>query len=74
MCDPDIAPAANDCTVDFLDLDFLRAAFFATPAIGNWNEDADLDGNGVVNFLDLNIMKTYFFAAPGPGASADCPT
>ena len=71
-CDPDIAPAgANDCTVNFVDLNALKEAFFSTPASPTWNPDADLTGiggapDGIVNFLDLTAMKNLFFGTPGP--------
>lgn len=74
QCDPDIA-VPNDCTVNFLDLNSFRQAFFSNPASPNWNPDADLTGAGqsapdsVVNFLDLQIVRDQFFAAPGPSAT-----
>ena len=67
-CDADIAPAVNDCIVNVVDLGALRAAFFSTPGAGNWNPDADFNGDGVVNVIDLGIMRASFFGAPGPSA------
>ena len=66
VCDADIAPLPNDCSINFADLNAMKAAFFSTPVAGTWNPDADLDGNGIVNFLDLNLMKANFFGDPGP--------
>ncbi len=67
-CDPDIAPATNDCVVNVLDLAALRLAFFGSPGTANWNPDADFNGDGVVNVQDLAVLKLFFFSAPGPGA------
>ena len=39
----------------------MRLAFFRTD-----DENADLNGDGVVNFADLQLMKALFFAPPGP--------
>ena len=69
-CDPDIAPVgAEDCFVNFLDLNRMKSVFFTNDA------DADLVGpgggppDGLVNFLDLNVMKLSFFGPPGPSAA-----
>ena len=67
ICDPDFAPAENDCIVNAADLGALRQAFFSTATAPNWNPDAELNGDGVVGTLELGIMKLYFFQAPGPG-------
>lgn len=67
-CDPDIA-IPNNCIVNFLDLNVLKAALFASPGSPNWNPNADFNGDLVVNFLDLLIMKHKFFGPPGPSAS-----
>lgn len=72
-CDPDIAPAANDCSVNFADLAALKQAFLSTPGDANWNQDADFDGNNSVSFSDVAIMKSFFLTAPGPsGLPNDC--
>ncbi len=65
VCDPDIA-VPNDCSVNFLDLNAMKAAFFSSPAAPDWNPDADLNGDDVVNFADLLVTKNAFFGAPGP--------
>ena len=65
ICDPDIA-VPNDCAVNFLDLNAMKAAFFSTPAAPNWNPDADLNGDDSVNFADLQVVKDSFFGTPGP--------
>lgn len=56
-CDPDFD---DDCTINFIDLGFMKSVFFSDDA------DADLNGDGAVNFLDLAIMKALFFGPPGP--------
>jgi len=48
--------------VNFRDLAQMKSVFFRT------NEDADLDGDGIVNFRDLAKLKARFFRAPGPSA------
>ncbi len=68
VCDQDIAPDPNDCTVNFSDLGTLKAAFFSSPGSPGWNADADFNGDDAVSFDDLGIMKSAFFEAPGPGA------
>lgn len=65
-CDPDIAPTANDCLVNFGDVAALKAAFLATPADGNWNPDADFTADKEINFGDLAVMKAFFLSPPGP--------
>ena len=70
-CDADIAPAANDCTVNVTDLGALRAAFFSSPGAANWNPDADFNSDNVVNVVDLGIMRTRFFAVPGPSGEGN---
>ena len=65
-CDPDIAPAPNDCAVNFNDLNAMKNTFFSNPASPTWNPDADLNGDATVNFADLLTMKAYFFGSPGP--------
>ena len=67
-CDQDIAPAVNDCAVNFIDLGALKAAFFSTPGDPNWNPDADFNGDDTVNFVDLGILRAAIFAPPGPSA------
>ncbi len=64
-----MAPAQNDCIVNFLDLNEIKIAFFSQPGSASWNEDADFDGNDRVDFLDLTLMQSLFFTAPGPSAS-----
>ncbi|MBT8144953.1 MAG: hypothetical protein KJO55_09650, partial [Gammaproteobacteria bacterium] len=70
VCDADITGpgGADDCLVNFLDLQAVKAAFFATPIQPNWNPDADLDNSGSINFADLQIVKSQFFGPPGPSA------
>jgi len=34
---------------------------------GEYSEDHDLDGNGVVDERDLSIAQLYLFLPPGPG-------
>ncbi len=67
LCDPDVAPAANDCLVNFLDLNEYKANFFVAGDL-----DTDNNGDGLTNFADLNILKAYFFGPPGPGAAGSC--
>lgn len=72
VCDGDIAgpdgPGADDCMVNFFDLDRMKTVFFSN------DSDADLVGpgnaepDGSVNFIDLARMKAVFFAPPGPSA------
>lgn len=57
-CDPDLN---NDNTIDFLDLGGIKAVFFSSDPV------ADFDDSGSVDFLDLGILKAFFFAQPGPG-------
>ena len=76
-CDADIA-IANDCLVNFLDLNVMKAAFFTSTGMPLWNPDADGNGDGSVNFLDLNLMKGNFFrdySVDNPsGTENDCLT
>ena len=79
VCDADIGGAAgaglDDCLINFLDLGFLKAAFFSAPGDANWNPHADFTGgpdgepDATINFLDLGRMKSAFFQAPGPSAT-----
>ena len=62
-CDADID---NNGTINFADLQILKAAFFSNPAQPNWNPDADFNGDGNINFADLQVMSDSFFGAPGP--------
>ena len=72
-CDPDIAPAANDCAINFGDLAALKQAFLTSPGDADWNPDADFDGDNSVTFGDVAIMKSYFLGVPGPsGLPNDC--
>lgn len=64
LCDADFN---GDCTVNFLDLGYMRSVFFASDAI------ADLNIDGVVNFLDVGLLRLAFFSAPGPSGQASCP-
>jgi glycosylphosphatidylinositol phospholipase D len=66
-CDTDIA-IPNDCITNAVDLGIFKLAFFATPALANWNPDADFNGDDSVNSIDLGILKSFFFQAPGPSA------
>ncbi len=68
-CDPDIAPAVNDCLVNFADLLVMQLAFFSMPGQPGWNPDADLNSDNVVNFADLGLTVPLFFGPPGPSAS-----
>lgn len=70
-CDGDIAPAPNDCFINFIDFAELSAAFFSTPAAGNWNPDADFNGDERVNFADVGIIRGQFFGPPGPSGLLD---
>jgi len=65
ICDPDIA-VPNNCVVNALDLGIFKLAFFSQPASGNWNADADFNGDDVVNVIDLGVLKSLFFQVPGP--------
>ena len=71
LCDADIdgPGGADDCFVNFIDLNAMKAAFFSNPASPGWNPDADLDNSGIVSFVDLQIMKAQFFGPPGPSAA-----
>ena len=67
-CDPDVAPAVNDCVVNFHDLAVVRINFLAP---GNLHTDFNSDG--VTNMQDVAIMKQFFFGPPGPsGLPNDC--
>ena len=66
VCDADIEPAINNCQINFGDLGALKAAFFSLPGDGNWNADADFNGDDQVNFFDLGTMRESFFNVPGP--------
>ncbi|NND61215.1 MAG: hypothetical protein HKN49_13205 [Gammaproteobacteria bacterium] len=63
ICDADIN---NDGSINFIDLNLMKASFFSSPASPNWDPDLDLDGSNSVNFADLNLMKNAFFGQPGP--------
>ena len=63
ICDADVT---NDGTINFNDLNELKAAFFTNTDSPNWDPDLDFDSDGLVNFNDLNVMKANFFGAPGP--------
>lgn len=56
-CDPDLS---NDNIVNFVDLGLLRARFFTSDPVADFNVD------GVVNFVDLGVLRAYFFQPPGP--------
>ncbi len=58
-CDADLN---GDCTINFVDLNLMKAAFFSADPV------ADLDESGSVDFADLAIMKSSFFGPPGPSA------
>ncbi|NNF17106.1 MAG: hypothetical protein HKN70_10185 [Gammaproteobacteria bacterium] len=67
----------NNCVVNFLDLAPFSDAFGATTGDANFNDDVDLDGDGVINFLDFGAPPNNFAAAftnpPGPSANACTP-
>ncbi len=71
LCDADVTgpDAIEDCTVNFLDLQALKDAFFSNPASPTWNPDADFDNSGLINFVDLQLVKDQFFGSPGPSAA-----
>ncbi len=62
-CDPDLN---NDFAVNFADLPILKAAFFATPDVPEWNPEADFNGDDRINFGDLGIFQNFVFGPPGP--------
>lgn len=69
-CDGDIVAGpflSGDCSVNFVDLNALKAAIFSSAGTPAYNPNADLDFNGSVNFADLGSMKGQFFGSPGPG-------
>ncbi len=70
LCDADISGPGGieDCFVNFIDLQAVKDAFFATPVSPSWNPDADLDNNSSINFADLQIVKSQLFGPPGPSA------
>lgn len=70
FCDPDIAPATNDCVVNVLDLAALRQAYFSEVGDSNWNSSADFNSDGTVNVIDFGIMRAAFFSRPGYSSSA----
>ena len=39
-------------------LGLLKAAFFSMPGAGNWNPNADVDGNNAVNFSEFVFVPT----------------
>ncbi len=65
-CDADIAPATNDCFVDFLDMQAIKSAFFTQVGEPGYNPHADFNGDGIVNFNDLGLMRLQFLGPPGP--------
>lgn len=73
ICDADVTGPggdnAEDCLVNFLDLQRIKGAFFSNPASPTWDAEVDLDNNNLVNFVDLQILKGQFFGLPGPSAS-----
>ncbi len=71
LCDADITGPGGieDCTVNFVDLQALKDAFFANPAQPQWNPDADFDNSGLINFSDLQVLKDQLFGPPGPSAA-----
>lgn len=71
LCDPDMAPQPNDCAVNFADLAAMKSAFLANPGSGNWNPDADLDGDANINFGDVALLKSYFLGTPGPSGKTN---
>ncbi len=48
----------------------MATPFFTSQGDAGFDEDADLNGDGIINSLDLGIMQTLFFQAPGPSALA----
>ena len=74
VCDFDFT---NDCLTNFLDFFGFSNAFGASSGDANFNDDVDLDGNGVINFLDFgtppNNFTAFFGSPPGPSASACVP-
>lgn len=70
ICDADVTGGGGneDCFVNFLDLNALKAVFFTNPANPLYDPNMDFDSSNFINFVDLNIMKTYFFSNPGPSA------
>ena len=61
----------------FLDLGLFGPAFGSVTGDANFDEDLDLNNNGVINFLDLGAAPNNFAAAfglpPGPSANACVP-
>ncbi|NNF18130.1 MAG: hypothetical protein HKN70_15410 [Gammaproteobacteria bacterium] len=62
----------NDCVTNFMDLPTFANAFGSSTGDANFDDDVDLDGNGVINFLDLGAAPNNFAGAftnpPGPSA------
>ena len=71
LCDADVTGpgGVEDCTVNFLDLQVVKDAFFSNPASPAWDPDADFDNSGLINFADLQILKDQIFGPPGPSAA-----
>ncbi|HUT31215.1 MAG TPA: GEVED domain-containing protein [Sedimentisphaerales bacterium] len=64
-----------DGAVNFLDLNQLKLAFFATKGQPLYNCCADYNHDNAVNFLDLNTLKLNFFTSghtPATG-NQNCP-
>ncbi len=66
-CDADLN---DDGTINFADLQILKAALFSNPSLPNWNPHADFNGDGAINFADLQVMSDSFFGSPGPSGLA----
>ncbi len=71
LCDADVTGPGGieDCSVNFLDLQAVKDAFFSNPASPAWNPDADFDNSGLINFVDLQVVKDQLFGPPGPSAA-----
>ena len=63
LCDGDFN---QDCTVNTLDLEAMRAVFFQS------DPNIDMNGDGVVNFVDFGLMKEGIFLSPGPAHPGHC--
>jgi probable HAF family extracellular repeat protein len=54
-----------DLNQDYLAVNFADLALFRA-RLGTEDQDADLDGNGIVNFADLARFRALFGRPPGP--------
>ena len=74
-CDPDLNNDGRVTTSWGASFPSLRRGDIESIALiqsrGEYSEDHDLDGNGVVDERDLSIAQLYLFLPPGPGRAGE---